>query len=235
MLVKIVTLVLVLVALFSCFSSFGAQEHPYTSTPTRIYSFTTAPDPSLFFNGTQFEWTSSRGAHTGSAYLDGVNDSVNLWSYPDDNGQFFPGYIGQRSFSISVWAQFLDMQSYSRLFETSAIYGAGDNIAIMTIGTTGNLGVRVYSGTSNLGMDISRGVTPNVWQHVVLVGDQLSLTDATSNTAANYTVYINAVPVGVYNGPLPRDVFRGIANIGKSSYLTSTDNLYFRGWIDSLQ
>jgi hypothetical protein len=231
-----------LLQVFSCIVLFvglvgvnvNAQELSYTSGPTRAYSFTTAPAPSLMFNGTSFEWYASRGEHMGLAYLDGVSDSVNLWSYPDDSGQYFPAYIGQRSFSVCVWAQFLEIQTYSRLFETSAIYDAGDNIAIMAIGNGGGLGVRVYSGSTRYGIDISRAITPSSWQHVCLVGDQVSLTDSTSNTAANYTTYINARPVGSFLGPLPRNVFRGIANIGKSSFLSNTDNLYYRGWIDSL-
>jgi hypothetical protein len=222
------------IALICCFSSLWAQELIYTSGPTRAYSFTHAPSRDLFFNGTEFEWISSRGQHTGLAYFDGVNDSVNLWSYPDDEGRYFPSNIGQRSFSIAIWAQFLDMQSYARLFETSGIYGASDNIAIFQVGTTGNLGVRVYQGTSNTGADFARIITPNSWQHIVLVGDQISLTDSTSNTAANYSVYVNAVRVGGYVGALPRDVFRGVAHLGRSSFVSNTDNLFYRGYIDSV-
>ena len=213
----------------------------YDTAPLAQYSFDTAPDAEVLSAGTKFEWRRTELSHTGVALFNGVDEYVNLMTFPDDRGLSFPAFIGNTSLSFEAWVKFEQFRDYSRVFD----FGngvAGDNILLANQGWTPSLAFHVYPGVNGVSAQINTGVPVwrnHTWQHVVVVVEDVSRFASAavraSAAAAHYRVYINGSHVANMSGYLPARKERTFSYLGQSNwpnalFTGSIDSFYFYGY-----
>ena len=217
----------------------GVARPLYDTAPLAQYSFDVEPDETMLFAGTKFSW-SLRDAwmnpnHTGLAHFNGVDEWVNLMTFPDNRGLSFPTYFGNTSVSFEAWVMFEDFRDYSRVFDFGNGAG-GHNVLLANQGASANLAFHVYPGLpSGISTQIN---TPNpiwvngTWQHVVVSVEDLGRNpgvDRYGPQGAHYRVYINAREVASMLGYLPPRIERTFAYLGQSNW----PNALFTGYMDS--
>ena len=213
----------------------GVARPLYDTAPVAQYSFDNAPSVDELSGGTEFDWRQGEGSHVGIAHFNGVDQYVNLMTYPDDRGIAFPSLFGNTSISFEVWVKFEQFRDYSRVFD----FGSGpnrDNVLLANQAASANLAFHVYPGSDGASSQINTP-TPqwqnNTWQHVVVVVEDVSRFSGSavraSTSAARYYVYLNGTLVANMSGYLPARVQRVFSYLAKSSW----NNALFTGSIDS--
>ena len=213
----------------------GVARPLYDTAPLAQYSFDTAPEVESMTAGTRFEWRRMDTGHNGVAHFNGVDEYINLMTFPDDRGLSFPAFFGNMSVSFEAWVKFEAFRDYSRVFDfgNGAI---GDNVLLANQGATANLAFHVYPGTDGLSSQINTP-TPmwrnHTWQHVVVVIEDVSRFSGAvvraSASAAVYHVYLNGTQVASMSGYLPARKERTFSYLGQSNW----PNALFTGSIDS--
>ena len=213
----------------------GVARPLYDTAPLAQYSFDTAPDVDWMTAGTRFEWRRMDGTHQGVAHFNGIDEYINLMTFPDDRGLSFPAFFGNMSVSFESWVKFENFRDYSRVFDFGN--GAqGDNVLLANQGAGANLAFHVYPGVNGVSAQINTP-TPlwrnNTWQHVVVVIEDVSrfagAAVRSSAYGAVYHVYLNGTLVANMSGYLPARKERTFSYLGQSNW----PNALFTGSIDS--
>ena len=213
----------------------GVARPLYDTAPLAQYSFDTAPDVESMSAGTRFEWRRMDMGHMGVAHFNGVDEYINLMTFPDDRGISFPAFFGNMSVSFEAWVKFEAFRDYSRVFDFGNGAG-GDNVLLANQGESANLAFHVYPGTNGVSAQINTPVAlwrNMTWQHVVVVIEDVSRFASAAVRAsafgAVYHVYLNGTLVANMSGYLPARKERTFSYLGQSNW----PNALFTGAIDS--
>jgi hypothetical protein len=140
------------------------------------------------------------------------NDYVNLGTV-SPSGNFSTG------FTYMGWVKWDAFQSWSRLFDMGT--GTGyNNILLANNGTTGNLNLSNYVGTTQYTITSGSALPLNQWVHVA----------ATITSTGLGTIYVNGQNVGMANVGIPSNIARNLSYLGRSNW----GDAYFKGSMDEV-
>ena len=217
----------------------GVARPIWETAPFGQYSFNVQPDDSAMVGDTNFEWRQGNGNHLGLAHFNGVDQYINLLTFPDDRGQSLPSLFGNTSLSFEMWVMYDSIQLWARLFDFGNNV-ADNNILLGNYGNSSRLAFHVYApGTTDYSTEINTDQDvwiPGVWTHVVVTIEDMSAqrrVSRLSSTAAEYRVYINGTQIASRDGLLPQRAPRQFSYIANSNWQSYGDHL-FPGTIDSL-
>jgi len=217
----------------------GVVRPLYDTAPFGQYSFNWQPDDSALSYDSNFEWLQGGGQHLGLARFNGVDQYINLLTYPDDRGQVLPTLFGNTSLTMEMWVRYDSFRVWSRLFDFGNNI-AQNNILLGNYADTDRLAFHVYAaGDTDFSSQLNTAQSvwrAGQWTHVVVTVEDMSAqrrVSRTSSTAAEYRVYINGSLIANQSGLLPQRGQRQFSYIANSNWYSNGDEL-FNGTIDSL-
>ena len=205
--------------------------YSFHTGPVASYTFNSRPQQSQFVDGTSFSWNNtSPFPHYGLAEFNGVNQYINLASYPSNAaGSVFP-VIGQ-SMSFECWVMWQRFGQYSRIIDLGSISGyQSNNIILANVGQTPTLMLEVYSGEYSSGVYVNDVLELNRWHHIIASVEQRSLNDTFTAQAAILHLYLDGQEIGNNFGYLPQRVSRPNAFLARSNW---RQDAYFYGKMDA--
>jgi hypothetical protein len=166
-------------------------------------------------NGLSFDSNRVGGVLGTALRFDGVDDYVQLPSgyYEFDNG-----------FSVSFWAYPTAVKNYARFIDLGSGPNA-DNIFVGRYGTTNDLFVKVYNGSSGgATVQAAGAIALNTWQHFAV-----SISRRSSN---NVKIYKNGELILTATTSVPQSATRTANYIGRSNW---SADAYYEGDMDDVR
>ncbi len=158
--------------------------------------------------------TWAAGQNGNGVNLDGTNDHVTLPSTGLAN--FTSGL------TISLWAKVDNVTDYAR-FVDIGVGQSNQNIWLGRVGTTTNLGFKVYNGTAGGTQVTAAGaISTGTWQHFAV----------TQTSSGSVVIYKNGAQVATGSTTVPVNVTRAANYLGRSNW---SSNAYLDGMLDDVR
>jgi hypothetical protein len=167
-------------------------------------------------NGLSFAANSVPGMLGRALRFDGVDDYIELPA-----GKFNEFDNG---FSASFWAYPTAAGSYARFVDIGN-GSANNNILVTRYGTTNDLAVQVFNGTSaGSTVRATNAIALNTWQFFTVT--------VNPRTSSNVRIYKNGQLIQTGTTAIPQSVLRNLNYIGRSNWSTDA---YYKGDLDDVR
>jgi hypothetical protein len=196
---------------FECIGYYRLDEQ----TGTTAADLSGRGNAGILAGGMTFESSKAGGVLGQALQFDGTDDHIQLPSgfYEFDNG-----------FSMAFWAYPTAVKNYARFVDLGSGPNA-NNIIVGRYGTTNDLFVQVYNGSSGgAAVRATNALALNTWQHFVV-----SISKRSSN---NVKIYKNGQLILTGTTSIPQSATRTANYIGRSNW---SADAYYQGLLDDVR